>query len=131
MDYQTNYIKTIIEGKKGEIIVGTIDGLNLIQRDSVSLMDLPKIEGSHLTFTSSVSYKDQLVFGALNNQLYFVNKNTYKVSWITPENGFTYKKIWSVFTDKEKNLWLGSIGAGLVKFNPIFTYYNTKNGISK
>ena len=126
----SNYIKTIIEGKKGEIIVGTIDGLNLIQRDSVSLMDLPKIEGSHLTFTSSVSYKDQLVFGALNNQLYFVNKNTYKVSWITPENGFTYKKIWSVFTDKEKNLWLGSIGAGLVKFNPIFTYYNTKNGIS-
>jgi len=128
--FATNYIKTIIEGKRGEIIVGTIDGLYLINKEEVSLIELPKIEGSHLTFTSSTAYKNQLVFGALNNQLYFLDKVTYKPYWITPSNGFSYKKIWSVYTDKESNLWLGSIGAGLVKFNPIFTYYNTKNGLS-
>lgn len=125
-----SYVKTIIEGKLGEYFVGTIDGLFTIKKDSVFAFDLPKNDGSHLTFTSSVQYKNQLVFGALNSQLYFIDKSTYKPSWISPANGFTYKKIWSVFTDDESNLWLGTIGAGLVKFNPIFTYYNSKNGLS-
>ncbi|OFY86866.1 MAG: hypothetical protein A3K10_15485 [Bacteroidetes bacterium RIFCSPLOWO2_12_FULL_31_6] len=124
-----NYVKTIIEGKKGELIVGTIDGLNLIKKENVTLIDLPKLSGISLTFTSSTNYKNQLIFGALNNQLYLLNKDTYEPIWMTQNNGFIYKKIWSVFTDKEKNLWLGSIGEGLVKFNPIFTFYNTQNGL--
>lgn len=124
-----NYIKTIIEGKKGEIIVGTIDGLNLIKKEEVSIIDLPKLSGISLTFTSSTNYKNQIIFGALNNQLYVLNKDTYAPIWMTQNNGFIYKKIWSVFTDKEENLWLGSIGEGLVKFNPIFTFYNIQNGL--
>ncbi len=125
----SNYVKTIIEGKKGEIFIGTVQGLNLITKNVVSLIDLPKIEGSSLTFTSSSNYKNQLVFGALNNQLYFVDKSSYQTKFIAANNGFVYQKIWSVFTDKEDNLWLGSIGAGLVKFNPVFTFFNAKNEI--
>ena len=125
-----NYVKTIIEGKKNELLIGTIDGICLIKNNTVSVLNLPKIEGTHLTFTSSCLYKNKIVFGALNNQLYLLDKDTYEVSWIEAKNGFIFKKIWSVFTDKEDNLWLGSIGAGLVKFNPIFTFYNAKNGIS-
>lgn len=124
-----NYVKTIIEGKKGEIIVGTIDGLNLIKKENVTLIDLPKIQGISLTFTSSTSYKNQLIFGALNNQLYLLNKNTYEPLWMTQNNGFIYQRVWAAFTDKEENLWLGTRGEGLVKFNPTFTLYNTKNGL--
>ena len=122
-----NYIKTIIEAKKGEILIGTIDGINLIKNNVVSKIELPKEEGSHLTFTSSVKYKNQLVFGALNNYLYFIDIKTLKPTWITPLNGFKYQKVWAIFTDKEENLWLGTRGQGLVKFEPIFTYFNTQN----
>lgn len=125
----SNYVKTIIEGKKGELFIGTIEGLNLIKEDNVSLIDLPKLQGSSLTFTSSTVYKNQLVFGALNNQLYLIDKETYQPKWLTQNNGFIYQKIWAVFTDKESNLWLGSLGNGLIKYNPIFTFYNTKNGL--
>lgn len=125
----SNYIKTIIEGKEGEIFVGSLDGLNLIVEDNITLIELPKIEGSHLTFTSSSLYKDKLIFGALNKQLYLLDIKTHTTEWISQENGFDYQKIWAVFTDKESNLWLGSLGAGMVKFNPVFTYYDVKNGI--
>ena len=125
-----DYVKTIIEGKKGELLIGTVDGLNLIKNNTVSLIALPKIEGSSLTFTSSATYKNKLVFGALNNQLYMLDKDTYNAEWKAAKNGFTFKKIWSVFTDKENNLWLGSLGAGLIKFNPVFTFYNKLNGLS-
>ncbi|WP_170228030.1 two-component regulator propeller domain-containing protein [Vicingus serpentipes] len=125
----SNYIKTIIEGKEGEIFVGSLDGLNLIVEDSVQFIKLPKIEGSHLTFTSSSLYKDKLIFGALNKQLYLLDIETHKTEWISQENGFDYQKIWAVFTDTESNLWMGSLGAGMVKFNPVFTYYDVNNGI--
>lgn len=125
----SNYVKTIIEGKKGELFIGTIEGLNLINKGKISLVDLPKVQGSSLTFTSSSVYKNQLVFGALNNQLYLIDKDTYQPKWLTQNNGFIYQKIWAVFTDKESNLWLGSLGNGLIKYNSIFTFYNTKNGL--
>ena len=103
--------------------------MNLIKNKKVSLVDLPKAEGTHLTFTSSTIYKNQIVLGALNSQLYFIDKNNLSVKWIAPENGFNYKKTWAIYTDQESNLWLGTIGTGIVKFNPIFTYYNNRNGL--
>ncbi|MGE0562405.1 MAG: two-component regulator propeller domain-containing protein [Flavobacteriales bacterium] len=125
----SNYVKTIIEGKKGDVLVGTLDGLNLIKNNIVTLVDLPKADGTHLTFTSATNYKNQIVLGALNSQLYFIEKDDLSVKWIAPENGFTYKKTWALYTDHESNLWIGTIGSGIVKFNPIFTYYNNQNGL--
>ncbi|MCB9361678.1 MAG: SpoIIE family protein phosphatase [Flavobacteriales bacterium] len=124
-----NYVKTIIEGGKGTVFVGTLDGLNIIVNGVVSKIDLPKGEGTNLTFTSSYFYEDKIVFGALNSQLYFLDKHTLHASWIAPENGFPFKKTWSVFTDNEGILWLGTLGNGLVKFNPIFTFHDSQNGL--
>ncbi len=123
------YVKSIIEGKKGEFLIGTVNGLCLIKDNKVSIIDLPKIEGTFITFTSSTYYRNKIVLGALNNQIYFIDKDNYKVSFIGAENGFNHPKIWSVFSDNESNLWLGSRGTGLVKYNPIFTYYNSSNGL--
>lgn len=125
----SNWVITIIEGKKGEIFAGTFDGLSLIKEGQVTQMDLPKAEGTYITFKSSAYYKNQLVFGAYNNVLYFVDKATYKIHMLDQNNGFLHKKIWSVFTDSESNLWLGSVGEGLIKYNPIFTFYSQPNGL--
>ena len=38
-----NYVKTIIEGKKNELLIGTIDGICLIKNNTVSVLNLPKI----------------------------------------------------------------------------------------
>ena len=125
----SNYIKTIIESKD-KIWVGSLMGLTLIEADTISDFTLPSDWKASLTITSATMYKNELVFGALNNHLYFVNPKNNKYRIINAENGFNYKKVWSLYTDTENVLWLGVIGQGLVKYNPTFTYFNEENGLS-
>lgn len=124
----SNYVKTIIE-TKNKIWVGTLNGVAMIEKDSVSDFALPNNADGNITITSSTKYNGELVFGALNGHLYFINPidNSYRV--INEKNGFKYKKIWSLFTDKEDNLWFGTLGQGLTKFNSTFTYFNENNGL--
>lgn len=125
----SNYIKTVIESKN-KIWVGSLMGLSLIENDTVTDFELPNDAEGHLTITSATNYRDELVFGALNNHLYFINPVDNSFKLINETNGFDYKKVWSVFTDVEGNLWFGTIGQGLSKFNSTFTYYNQKNNLS-
>lgn len=120
---------TVIEGNNSAIYIGTLDGLNVVKGDSIEVMDLPKISNTSISITSSAKYKDFLVFGAYNKYVYFINPETNTFKSLGPKNGFNYLKVRSVFTDKESNLWFGVLGDGLVKYNPIFTYYDKKNGM--
>ena len=128
-DLKTNYIKTIIEGKNKDIFIGTIDGLYLIKNNSLTDLEIPTVDGLFLTFTAAVIHNNHLVLGALNTRLYFVNLDDYSFSLFAPENGFDYKRVWCVFNDTENNLWLGTIGSGLVKYIPNFSYYNQHSGL--
>ena len=124
----SNYVKTVIESPN-KIWVGTLNGLVLIEKDTLSNFELPNNAEGNITITTSTKYNNDLVFGALNGHLYFVNpkQNTFRV--INQTNGFDYKKIWSLFTDAEGNLWFGTLGQGLTKFNSTFTYFNDENGL--
>lgn len=124
----SNYIKTIIESEN-KIWVGTLMGLSLIEADTISDFALPNDAEGHLTITTATNYNNELVFGALNEHLYFVNPTNNSIRIVNKENGFSYKKVWSLYTDVEGNLWFGTIGQGLTKFNPTFTYFNDENGL--
>ena len=124
----SNYVKTIIE-TKNKIWVGTLNGVAMIEKDSVSDFTLPNNADGNITITSSTKYNEELVFGALNGHLYFINPINNSLRIINENNGFRYKKIWSLFTDKEGNLWFGTLGQGLTKFNSTFTYFNENNGL--
>jgi ligand-binding sensor domain-containing protein/serine phosphatase RsbU (regulator of sigma subunit) len=124
----SNYVKTVI-GSEGKIWVGTLMGLSLIENNEIKEFSLPNRADGHLTITSATKYRDELVFGALNNHLYFVNPKDNSFRLINKLNGFDFQKVWSVFTDNESNLWFGTVGQGLSKFNSTFTYYNQANGL--
>tara|TARA_R110000782_G_scaffold110863_1_gene200385 strand:- start:64296 stop:67481 length:3186 start_codon:yes stop_codon:yes gene_type:complete len=126
---RNNYIKAIIEGKDKDVFIGTIDGLYLIKNNNLTDLEIPSVDGLFLTFTSAVIHNNHLVLGALNTRLYFVNLDNYSFSLFAPENGFDYKRVWCIFNDKENNLWLGTIGSGLVKYIPNFSYYNQHSGL--
>ena len=126
---KTNYIKTINEGKNNDIFIGTLDGLYLANSHQLSSIDLSTVDGLYLTFTSSVIHNNKLVLGALNNQLYFIDLDNYSYSFFSTENGYSYKRVWCVYNDLENNLWLGTIGSGLVKYVPNFSYYNQHSGL--
>lgn len=124
----SNYVKVII-GSENKIWVGTLNGLALIERDTITDFELPNNANGNLTITTATEYNDELVFGAMNSHLYFVNPKDNSFRIINKKNGFNYKKIWSLFTDVEGNLWLGTVGQGLSKFNATFTYFNQENGL--
>ncbi len=125
----SNYIKVAIE-HNNKIWVGSLNGLNLIENDTVSNFDLPNDAGGSLTITSATKYKNELVFGSLTNHLYFVNPEENSFRFINEKNGFNFKKVWSIFTDVEENLWFGTLGQGIARFNATFTYFNKSNGLS-
>lgn len=124
----SNYVKTVIESPD-KIWVGTLNGLVLIEEDTVSKFELPNNAEGNITITTATKYNEYLVFGALNGHLYFVNPNNNSFKVINQNNGFDYKKIWSLYTDSEGNLWFGTLGQGLTKFNSTFTYFNDENGL--
>lgn len=127
----SNYIKTIIEGQKNELFIGSIKGIDVIDQQKIYSIDLPQVERLSLTITSSARFnKNELVFGALNKQLYFLDINTKKYRIIREDNGFNYSKIWTIFTDNESNLWLGSIGNGIIKPNFIFNSIDKNSGLT-
>lgn len=124
----SNYIKAIIESDN-KIWIGTLNGLALVEKDTVSNFSLPNNADGNLTITAVAKYNGELVFGAMNSHLYIVNPKNNSFKIINENNGFNYKKVWSIFTDAENNLWFGTVGQGLSKFNSIFTYYNQKSGL--
>lgn len=124
----SNYVKVVIESNN-KIWVGTLMGLSLIEKDTISDFELPNEAAGHLTITSATKYNGELVFGAMNSHLYFVNPTDNSFKIINENNGFNYKKVWSLFTDSEGNLWFGTVGQGLSKFNATFTYFNQENGL--
>ena len=131
-ELSNNYIKTIIEGKNNDIFIGTISGLCLIKNNKISVLntEISTVEsGSYVTLTSSIVYGNHIVFGALNTRLYFVDLDDYTVSYYTDVNGFNYKRVWSVFNDNEGNLWLGTIGTGLVKYIGNFSHFNQTSAL--
>ena len=122
----SNYIRTITESNN-KLWIGSLKGLSYIKKNKVSNIDLPNSGSGLITITTATTYKGLLIFGALNNELYFVNPATDDFRSINLKNGFDYKQIWSSYTDKEGNLWLGAIKQGLIKFNSTFTFYNKRN----
>lgn len=63
-------------------------------------------------------YNNQLYVATQENGIYLIDEklNDIKINF-TKENGAPSNQYYSVFSDKENNLWLGSSGSGLVKFS--------------
>jgi len=141
-----NYVLSIYEDKAGTLWIGTLNGLNKFNRKKNNFSVIKKVS-------------DRLNPDSLNSVLSIVEDNN-KLLWISTWNGLThmnrdglitetlysqkpdskyfdYRMFPVVYKDYDNNIWLGTNGNGLKKYNPktkefqsFVSIQNNKNTIS-
>jgi ligand-binding sensor domain-containing protein len=147
----SNDIHSIYEDKSGRIWIGTAAGLNLFinPKDNPKNSIFVRYENSSYD-QNSISKgavlslleddKHNLWIGIENGGLDLLNLNTYK-EWVkrfvhfktdpNRETSLNNNSIYSLFRDKQDNIWIGTFGNGLNIMNPIadkFIHFKSEPG---
>lgn len=70
-------------------------------------------------------------FSSKNEGIFYINTKQ-EITHISKNNGLETKNINSLYKDRKGNLWIGSDGAGLIKFNAVaFSYFDNVEGLNK
>lgn len=104
----SNYIMSLEESDKGQIIAGTIGGLNIIEK-SVSIQYVTINDGLPASFMFSTLSTDKFVWITSNDGLTGYNQDT--MVNFNQENGLGYNIIYDIILDDYGNLWLPSENA--------------------
>ncbi len=112
----SNFVSSIMEDNSGNIWFGTLGG------------GLNKYDGSRVEAIEkgeNISQLDQRDLKKINGKL--VKSFTY----YTDEEGLCNNLIFSILEDKSGNIWFGSYGGGLSKYDgKSFTHFTEKEGLS-
>jgi len=127
--------------ENGELLVGTNSGLlycRLKETGEIeiirSVTDIPE---SKITCIQTMRDKSGFVIATENDGIFQLTQenNQFKVNKIIGDQDFELTGIQDIYEDSRSNLWLGSIGSGLVKISfsipgriARIDYYNKTNG---
>jgi signal transduction histidine kinase/DNA-binding response OmpR family regulator/streptogramin lyase len=133
----SNNVFCIYQDKDGEIWVGTDKGLDLFNSDQQNFTRVLQ-EGTTNTIIYDIYEDDNrtLWFATYNNGLVHYNKKTEQWGRIAVEDGdnlLASNKLVCLHDDHKGNLWIGSDGGGLHKYNfktGQVKLYDSKNGIN-
>jgi len=127
-----NEIYSIYEDRTGTIWVGTFDGLNKYDRNNDNFIQLKGMYGKNWdrsplyagveTITSICEdYRVQLWLGTWNGITCINEQGNIIKQYPSAKNGFNadaLREITCIYEDKSNNLWFGTNGKGLSKYNP-------------
>ncbi|MCC8407921.1 histidine kinase [Mucilaginibacter sp. UR6-1] len=124
-------------GNGNDIWLATPEGLKLMDKSAASkgkiiLKPLPAelkaagLDTKVITTVRTDSYQN-LWIGTIYEGLYKFHDN--KLAVFNKFNGFAYDRVICLYEDKEYNIWIGT-DAGIFKVsNPVFDFFNRKNGL--
>ncbi len=62
---------------------------------------------------------DQFIYaGSENLGLFIIDKNNFQCSVLNVQNGLPNNRVWGIAADKNKNIWIGTDGGGLIYYQP-------------
>lgn len=124
-----NFIFSITETNDGDILIGTVSGLNIINSEN------QVTEGKYIKSQENIGFRSIVVdskndhwYGTASEGVYrYTNQKLIKYN---SENGLTNKSILSIYQDREKNLWIGTDGDGVYKYSGArFTSFSKANNL--
>jgi|GEM_PF-596519 len=118
-------IRSLAETPDGRIWIGTTRGLGVFDGDSFNPFDqIPNVSVDAL----SVDNSGGLWVGTSTGLVLLENGET---TFFSSENGLSAHSIWSLYADREKNVWIGSSSDGLFRYAPSpFVLYDTHDGLA-
>lgn len=133
----SNSIYSICEDFDGNILIGLQNnGITKLLIGSLDHQKDYKFEiqvsiPQNLTAQSIIKDKEKNTWIATDNDGIYVFKSDKTTSHITKENGLPTNNINKIYEDKLGNIWIGTMGGGLVKYaNKAFLYYNNIKGLN-
>ncbi|GAB4250206.1 MAG: hypothetical protein Kow0079_03290 [Vicingaceae bacterium] len=125
----SNYVTDIYVNPLDSILYfGTFLGLNyLSENNTIEKINLFQNKWD-LPVTDITAFNNKLILASLNG-IFIYDLKTQKIKWINTNNGLPSSKIWKLFVDNENNLWIATIGKGLLQFQPMFIYYSKNDGL--
>jgi ligand-binding sensor domain-containing protein/signal transduction histidine kinase len=129
----SSFINTIMEDRKGNIWIGTNDGLS--RYDGISFTHFTKKEGLSDNFIYSIKEDlDGNIWIGTMGGLNFYDGASF--THFTEKEGFLDNWVKSILEDRDGNLWFGT-GEGVSRYQPIngskegvFTHFTEKEGFT-
>jgi len=130
-----DFIFSILPTHKGELYVGTWNGLFRYNRKNNSFDRIPHFN-SEFIYQIFEDNSNNLWLTTYSNGVYKIAANGKISSYSHQENkagSLPYNKVMSVFEDSHHQIWFTTQGGGFCKYNPSsdnFTTYNKKSGFA-
>ncbi len=135
-----NNVRTILVEKSGSIWFGTDGGLSKFNGNSFSNYSNEDGLSSNFISSSLEDKKGNLWFGTFNDGLNKYNephssnasekRSSATFSHYSEKDGLFNNIVFSLLEDKSENLWIGSYGGGLSKYDgKTFTHFTTNEGL--
>ncbi len=132
----SNKITTLTEDHEGNFYIGTDKGLNKLLVGSIDEnrefeFQLTAINDTPIYINAILEDKGKNIWIATAKNGAYVLKRNNKFDHITKRNGLITNSLNKLFQDRSGNLWIGTNGAGLIKFgHKAFTYFNNIEGLN-
>ena len=128
-----NTIYDITQDKDGYIWIGTDEGVvrfDGIKFDHFNKLNTKNIKNNSIT-ALFVSHGGTLWMGTFGGGVTLYDYKEKTFSSYTTQNSLSSDFIWIITQDREKNIWLGTVGGGIIRFkNNQFKSFTTKEGLS-
>jgi len=135
-----NLVLSILKDRAGNIWIGTVNGLNKYNPYTNNFTAIKKVSDKinpdSLNSVTEITedYKGNLWLGTWNG-ISCIQKDGTLIKQLFPQTfagpNHTYRFSSAIFEDKEKNLWIGTNGRGLYKYNQntgkIISYVSSPN----
>jgi len=131
----SNNVTAIQEDSDGNYFIGTDKGIKKLLVGSVSNnhfeFDKNLFSGLNPVVTDIIIDNDKNIWvSTINTGAYILNSNGV-ITHISKKNGLITNSLTTLFLDRSGNIWIGTNGAGLIKYgNKAFTYFNKIQGLN-
>jgi two-component sensor histidine kinase/ligand-binding sensor domain-containing protein len=129
-------VTALIENYQGNIYIGTDKGIvklltgSIDDKKAFEFQPLP-INGADISVNSILEDKGKNIWIATAKSGAYILKKDNQFEHITKRNGLLTNSLNELFLDRSGNLWIGTNGAGLIKFgHKAFTYFSGIEGLN-